>query len=91
MVHAAHVPRPADGPAVARVGFVVSKAVGNSVVRSRTVRVLRHVIASHLAELPGDLDLVVRAQPAIAGINSERVDEELQRHLHRALSRARSG
>ena len=31
-----------------RVGFVVSKAVGNAVVRNRTKRVLRHVMAARI-------------------------------------------
>lgn len=51
----------------ARVGFVVSKAVGNAVVRNRVKRRLRHLAA---AELRGgsvvDTDLVVRALPPAA-------------------------
>jgi len=71
------------------VGFVVSKAVGKSVVRSRTVRVLRHIVAAELGCVPGDIDLVVRAQPAITGATTMRVQEELRRQLHHALSRVR--
>lgn len=53
-----------------RVGFVVSKAVGNSVVRHRVVRRLRGVMASRIADLGAGSDLVVRAQPAAAGASS---------------------
>ena len=35
-----------------RAGFVVSKAVGGSVVRHRVARRLRHLVAPRLAELP---------------------------------------
>jgi ribonuclease P protein component len=48
----------------ARAGFVVSKAIGNAVVRNKVKRRLRHLIAEHLAELPAGADVVVRALPA---------------------------
>ena len=89
VVHAAHVSRPADGPAVPRVGFVVSKAVGNAVVRTRTKRVLRHIVAGELDSVPGDIDVVVRANPASAGADTPRVQEDLRRQLRLALSRVR--
>ena len=44
-----------------RVGFVVSKAVGNAVVRNRTKRVLRALMSAHLDQLPNGVDVVVRA------------------------------
>ena len=52
----------------ARVGFVVSKAVGNAVVRNRVKRRLRHLTREHLpalAGLPGSAVLVVRALPGV--------------------------
>lgn len=53
----------------ARVGFVVSKRVGNAVTRNRVKRRLRHMVASRLRGdrvLPGSLRMVVRALPAAA-------------------------
>jgi ribonuclease P protein component len=50
----------------ARVGFVVSKAVGNAVVRNRVKRRLRHLVAERLDVLPVGSVLVVRALPASA-------------------------
>lgn len=73
-----------EGP---RVGFVVSKAVGNAVVRSRTKRVLRHLMRDELNGLPASLDIVVRATPAIAGAASDEIRPELQRMLRKAQSR----
>jgi ribonuclease P protein component len=58
-----------DEPAqasTARAGFVVSKAVGNAVVRNRVQRRLRHLVRPRLAGLPDGARLVVRALPAAA-------------------------
>ena len=60
-----HVAAPTESHAP-RVGFVVSKAVGNAVTRNRVKRRLRAIAAEHLGGLPG-ADIVVRAQPAAAG------------------------
>ncbi|WP_229076532.1 ribonuclease P protein component [Actinoplanes sp. DH11] len=59
-----------DEPAFAsqaRAGFVVSKAVGNAVVRNKVRRRLRHLVRPLLAELPEGASLVVRALPPAAG------------------------
>ena len=68
-----------------RVGFVVSKAVGNSVVRHRVVRRLRALVAARLDLLPTGADLVVRAQPAAATATSAQLGEDLDRVLRRTL------
>lgn len=53
------------GPA-ARAGFVVSKAVGNAVVRNSVKRRLRHLCAPRLLASPFPVDVVVRALPPAA-------------------------
>lgn len=72
----------ASGPV--RVGFVVSKAVGNAVVRNRTKRRLRHLMTERLAALDAGTDVVVRALPAAAGADSARLALELDRLLAKA-------
>ena len=74
-----------DGPESAgpRIGFVVSRAVGNAVVRNRVKRRLRHLAQEHLASLPGSAVLVVRALPPAAGGTSA----ELARDFSRCLAR----
>jgi ribonuclease P protein component len=52
--------------ATARVGFVVSKAVGGAVVRNAVKRRLRHLVRERVADLPAGSVVVVRAQPAAA-------------------------
>ena len=60
-----HVDEPARASEV-RAGFVVSKVVGNAVVRNKVRRRLRHLVRPLLAALPGGATLVVRALPAAA-------------------------
>jgi len=71
-----------DGP---RAGFVVSKAVGGSVVRHRVSRKLRHLVAPRLGTLPSDARLVVRALPPAAGATSAELAEDLDSGLRSAL------
>jgi ribonuclease P protein component len=79
-----HLVRPQAGVgAPPRVGFVVSKAVGNSVVRNRVQRRLRHLVRPRLSELPGGAVVVVRALPASAASSSA----DLARDLDRCLTR----
>ncbi|WP_110240424.1 ribonuclease P protein component [Nocardioides gilvus] len=77
---------PSDDVDASQVGFVVSKAVGNAVVRNRVKRQLRHLTREHLTELPGRGVLVVRANPSAARVS--RVD--LERDLVLGLGRLRS-
>lgn len=55
-----------DSAEPARVGFVVSKAVGSAVVRNTVRRRLRHLARGYLRLLPGGSLLVVRAAPGAA-------------------------
>jgi ribonuclease P protein component len=67
-----------------RVGFVVSKAVGGSVVRHRTQRRLRHLAAARLGVLPSDGGLlVVRALPAAGGASSAELAADVDKGLRR--------
>lgn len=68
MVHAHQAPGREDAPC--RVGFVVSKAVGNAVVRNRTKRRLREQCRARLGMLTPGVDYVVRARAAAASASS---------------------
>ncbi|MGN6301084.1 MAG: ribonuclease P protein component [Angustibacter sp.] len=72
-------------PVVARVGFVVSKAVGGAVVRTRVKRRLRAVLSDRLASLPPGSLLVVRANPAAAEASSAELARSVDRVLERVL------
>ncbi len=74
-----------EGAAAPRAGFVVSKAVGGSVVRHRVVRRLRHLVGARLSTLPSDALLVVRALPPAASSTSAELGEDLDAGLRVAL------
>lgn len=77
-----------DREAGPRAGFVVSKKVGNSVVRHRVTRRLRPLVRTHLQDLPDGTDLVVRALPAAADASSTRLSTDLTSALRGAARRA---
>ncbi|MDN5725257.1 MAG: ribonuclease P protein component [Propionibacteriales bacterium] len=54
-----------------RVGFVVSKAVGNAVIRNRVKRRLRHLAVNQLATSPDHTRWVIRALPPSSAAGAE--------------------
>jgi ribonuclease P protein component len=69
----------------ARAGFVVSKAVGNAVVRNRVKRRLRHLLRARMSQLaPGSL-VVVRAQPGAADADHVELARDLDAALRKLL------
>ena len=87
-------PAVSRGPVVAvtgpRAGFVVGKAVGNSVVRHRVTRRLRAVVIGELHRLPASADLVVRARPEAATATFDRLHADLTTGLDRVLAPSRA-
>jgi ribonuclease P protein component len=69
-----------------RVGFVVSKAVGGAVVRNRTRRRLRALVASRLDRFPDGVDVVVRAHPPAAAASSAELARALDPLVDRVLT-----
>ncbi len=77
----------ADPQASPRVGFVVSKAVGNAVIRNRVKRRLRHVVRDRVSSLPTASVLVIRALPGAAAASSSELGADFERCLSRVLTR----
>ena len=73
-----------------RVGFVVSRTVGNAVVRNRTKRRLRHLLAARLDQLPAGSTFVVRALPTAATADVSRLGGDLDRVLRRLTASDRA-
>ena len=69
-----------------RVGVVVSKAVGNAVVRNRVKRRLRAQVAPLLATVPLGTDIVLRANPAAASAASREIGEAMVRALETLIA-----
>ena len=70
-----------------RVGFVVSKAVGNAVVRNRTKRILRAAMSARIGQVPDGVDVVVKANPELPGTPHALVVQDLDRLLATVLRR----
>ncbi|WP_150460618.1 ribonuclease P protein component [Nesterenkonia ebinurensis] len=77
-----------------RCGFIVSKVVGNAVIRHRTVRRLRHLVAELISsgelELPQrhSVDLVVRALAEAPQLEHQDLKADLTSGTRRALKKA---
>ena len=71
----------------AKVGFIVSRAVGSAVVRNRVKRRLRELMRRRLASLPGGCLLVLRAQPAAARARQADLAADLDLVIGRLLRR----
>jgi ribonuclease P protein component len=71
----------------ARVGFVVSRAVGKAVVRNKVRRRLRHLARGYLDSLPGGSLLVVRANPPAAAARQAELAAEFDLVLGTLLRR----
>lgn len=68
-----------------RVGFIVSKAVGNAVVRKRVQRRLRHLMRERVRGLPAGSLLVVRARPLAASLGYDTLAAQLDGALASAM------
>lgn len=62
----------------ARVGLIVSRRVGNSVVRHRVSRVLRHQVRERLSALDPGTMLVVRALPGAGAKSNSGIARDLK-------------
>ncbi|GAB2490481.1 ribonuclease P protein component [Promicromonospora xylanilytica] len=80
------VPDPGSG--TPQVGFVVSKAVGNSVQRNLVKRRLRAAAAEQLSTLPSAARAVVRALPPASSATFADLERDLDSCLRRAVARA---
>jgi ribonuclease P protein component len=76
---------PDDQPA--RVGFVVSRAVGSAVTRNHVKRRLRELMRGYLQWLPGGSLLVLRANPIAGRARQPDLAADLDLVMNRLLRR----
>jgi ribonuclease P protein component len=86
VVHLVTETDPGPGPVV---GLVVSKGIGNAVVRNRVKRRLRALVRERLDSLPADSGIVVRALPPSSTRAYAALGEDLDIALKVATRRAR--
>lgn len=80
IVHA--VTKDNNGADLLKVGFVVGKKVGNSVIRHRVTRRLRHIVRELLPYLEAK-QIVIRAQKPAATASSRELETKLVREFMR--------
>ena len=71
----------------ARVGFVVSKAVGNAVQRNLVKRRLREILSHRVNEIPDGGLAVVRALPPSQGAAYEELRDAVDRSIGVAMQK----
>lgn len=86
VVHARLSPGRTTPLDAARVGFVVSRAVGSAVVRNRVKRRLRAAMAGRVPFLPAGALIVVRANPSAGGVDGATLVADLDAALPKALA-----
>ncbi len=79
-----------EGGGCARLGVVVTKKVGNSVVRSRVKRLCRECFRTWPDLVPEGVDLVVIARPGADELGLADVRGEWERAQKKLLERARA-
>ena len=80
-------PNGPQGGEPAKVGFIVTRAVGTAVVRNRVKRRLRVLVRGYLGVLPAGSLLVVRANPPAAAARQADLAADLDLVLTRLLRR----
>lgn len=83
-----HLSELSDDSKVPLVGFVVSKAVGNAVVRNKVKRRMRAIVAAHMDAVPPSSLVVVRSLPASAAAAYDQLEADFVSCLTRGVRRA---
>lgn len=81
--------REVEGPS--RMGLVVSRKVGNAVVRNRVKRLCRECFRRDVAKLPDGIDLVIIARGDPTGLDFASVSREwsdVQRYMQKRAAEA---
>ena len=72
----------------AQVGFIVSKLVGNSVVRHKISRQLRNIVNETLETIPGNIQIVIRALPKITEIEFSELNKMIIDSVAKSIVKA---
>ena len=71
-----------------QVGLIVSKVVGNSVVRHKVSRHIRNIVKEILETIPGNIQIVIRALPAITEKDFIELNKILTESINKSIVKA---
>ena len=71
-----------------QVGLIVSKVVGNSVVRHKVSRHIRNIVKDLLETIPGNIQIVIRALPAITEKDFKELNKILTESINKSIVKA---
>lgn len=71
-----------------QIGLIVSKVVGNSVVRHKVSRHIRNIIKEILETIPGNIQIVIRALPAITEKEFVEIKKILSDNISKSIVKA---
>jgi ribonuclease P protein component len=71
-----------------QIGLIVSKVVGNSVVRHKISRQLRNVVKDLLPTIPNNIQIVIRALPAITEKEYSDINQTLIESINKSIVKA---
>jgi ribonuclease P protein component len=71
-----------------QVGLIVSKVVGNSVVRHKISRQIRNIVKDQLQNIPGNIQMVIRALPAIKDKDFSEIKKILSESITKSIVKA---
>lgn len=70
------------------IGLIVSKVIGNSVVRHKVSRQIRNVVKEILETIPGNIQIVIRALPAITDKDFSEINKILSESINKSIVKA---
>ena len=71
-----------------KIGLIVSKIVGNSVIRHKTSRQIRNVMKDLIPQIPGNIQIIIRALPEITTKDFSEINKSLTDAVLKSIVKA---